>query len=86
MKKYETSAGVKLTEEQCKLVASFERLMKKWDRNICINAIAGQLTLMLLGNTNQNQTSEMSDTGGFNPDNIIDSSNFNRILSDGGDW
>jgi hypothetical protein len=86
MKKYETSAGVELTEEQCKLVASFERLMKKWDRNICINAIAGQLTLMLLGDTSQNQTSEMSDTGGFNPDNIIDSSNFNRILSDGGDW
>jgi hypothetical protein len=86
MKKYETSAGVELTEEQCKLVDSFKSLMKKWDRNICINAIAGQLTLMLLGDTEQNPTPEMSNTGGFNEDNIIEGLNFHDILSDGGDW
>ena len=86
MKKYETAAGIELTEEQCKLVSSFARLMKKWDRNICINAIAGQLTLMLLGDTDQNPIPEMSDTQGFNHDNIIEGLNFTDILSDGGDW
>lgn len=86
MKKYKTNAGIELTDEQCRLVASFERLMKKWDKNICINAIAGQLTLMLLGDTEQNPTPEMSKQEGFNPDNIIEDLLFIGILSDGGDW
>jgi hypothetical protein len=80
----ETYGGVKLTKKQIKQVKSFERLMKDWDRNLCINAIAGKLHIMLLGNTKQNPTPEMSDTDGFNPDNcIID---FPEIIADGGDW
>jgi len=85
MKKYETQAGIELTDEQCKLIASFERLMKKWDKDICINAIARSLHLMLLGDTPKNETPEMSDSGGFNPDNIINTNVFD-VRSDGGDW
>jgi hypothetical protein len=80
----ETSAGVKLTEKQIKQVKAFEKLMKDWDKNLCINAIAGKLIIMLLGDTKQNPTPELSGTGGFNPDNcIID---FPNINADGGDW
>ena len=86
MKTYETAAGVELTPEQCKLVASFERLMKKWDKNICINAICGSLELMLLGDTEQNETPEMGTSGNFNRDNLINHNSFADILSDGGDW
>ena len=84
--KYYTSEGIELTEEQCKLIDSFKRLMKKWDRDICINAIAGSLHLMLLGDTKQNPTPEMSDTGGFNQGNLIEPLTFSNIIADGGDW
>ena len=86
MKRYITNAGVELTKEQCKLLSSFERLMKKWDKDMCINAIAGNLEIMLLGDTNQNPTPELSQTGGFNPDNLIDHVNFSNVNADGGDW
>jgi len=80
----ETNAGIKLTEKQIKQINSFKGLMKDWDRNLCINAIAGKLHIMLLGDTKQNPISELSDTGGFNPENcIID---FNNVNADGGDW
>lgn len=82
--KYHTQAGIELTDEQCKLIDSFKRLMKKWDGDLCINSIAGSLTIMLIGDTEQNKTPEMSNTGGFNQDNIVIM--FNEILSDGGDW
>ena len=80
----ETEAGIELTEEQIKCIKSFKRLMKKWDKDLCINAIAGTLEIMLLGDTEQNPISEMSDTGGFNPENQIIC--FGDIKSDGGDW
>jgi hypothetical protein len=80
----ETYAGIKLTEKQIKQVKAFEKLMKDWDRNLCINAIAGKLHIMLLGDTKQNPIPELSDTGGFNPDNCI--VDFPKILADGGDW
>ena len=86
MKQYYTEVGIELTEEQCKCVASFERLMKKWDGAIRINAIAGVLTLMLDGDTEQNPTPEMSSTGGFNADNVISHKYFGNVKSDGGDW
>jgi len=86
IKKYKTAAGIELTEEQSKLVASFTRLMKKWDKNICINAISGRLTLMLLGDADQNPISEISDEQGFNRDNIIEGLDFTDISSDGGGW
>lgn len=80
----ETDGGVKLTEQQIKCIKSFSRLMKKWDKDLCINAIAGKLHIMLLGDTKQNPISEMSDSGGFNTKNcIID---YKEILADGGDW
>jgi hypothetical protein len=80
----QTDGGIELTEQQIKCIKSFSRLMKKWDKNLCINAIAGQLTIMLLGDTEQNPISEMSNTGGFNDKNIIIS--YSYILADGGDW
>jgi len=86
MRRYETNAGIELTDEQCKLVASFERLMNKWDENLCVNSIAGNLNIMLLGGTNQNPIPEMSDTGGFNQDNLIDHKSFSNVKADGGDW
>jgi len=79
-----TDAGIELTEKQIKQVKSFERLMKKWDKNLCINSIAGVLHIMLLGDTNQNPFPEISDTGSFNYDNQIIS--FQDVKSDGGDW
>jgi hypothetical protein len=79
-----TYAGVKLTKKQTKQVRDFEKLMKNWDRNLCINAIAGKLNIMLLGGTKQNSIPEMSDTKGFNQDNII--IQFPDIIADGGDW
>tara|TARA_R110002072_G_scaffold286748_1_gene451865 strand:- start:753 stop:998 length:246 start_codon:yes stop_codon:yes gene_type:complete len=80
----QTDGGIELTEKQKKCIESFSRLMKKWDKDLCINAIAGQLTIMLLGGTEQNPISEMSDTGGFNDKNIIIS--YYDIFADGGDW
>jgi len=80
----ETNAGIKLTDKQIKQVKSFQRLIKNWDENLCINAIAGVLHIMLLGDTQQNPIPELSDTGGFNPENCIIS--FNDVNSDGGDW
>lgn len=58
--------------------------MSRWDKDLCINAIAGNLTIMLRGGTKQNNVSEMSETGGFNPDNVVQT--FIQIESDGGDW
>jgi hypothetical protein len=86
MKIYSTQAGIELTEEQCKLVNSFERLMKKWNKNICINAIAGNLTLMLLGGTEQNPTPEIGGSDNFNINNVIDHKPFSNVIADGGDW
>ncbi|ELY2011316.1 hypothetical protein SL057_002386 [Flavobacterium psychrophilum] len=80
----ETDSGVKLTKKQIKNINDFEKLMKEWDKNLCINAIAGKLHIMLLGDTKQNPTPELSDTGGFNPDNCI--VDFPKITADGGDW
>lgn len=82
----ETRAGIKLTKKQEENVKALEKLLKVWDKNLCINSIAGSLTIMLRGDTKQNETPEISDTGGFNPENIIEPFNNNQVLSDGGDW
>lgn len=83
----ETKAGVELTKEQIKLVKQFQGLMKKWDKNLCLNAMAGVLHITLLGDTKQNKEPEYTDRGGLNPDNcIVDFSTYRNVLSDGGDW
>ena len=79
-----TDAGVKLTKKQIANINSFEKLMEKWDKDLCINAIAGVLTIMLRGDTKQNPIPEMSNSGGFNPENQV--IRFLDVLSDGGDW
>lgn len=87
MKIYETQAGIVPNEKEQKLITDFSKLMKRWGkdgRNLCINAIAGQLTIMYLGDTKSNPEPEMSNTGGFNHDNII--ATFLDVNSDGGDW
>lgn len=81
-----TAAQINLTEKQIKNIKDFEKLMKNWDRNLCLNAIAGKLHIMLLGDTEQNPIPEMSDTGGFNPKNDIISFSTGFPISDGGDW
>lgn len=82
----ETDAGIKLTEKQIKQVKSFKRLMKDWDRSLCLYAIAGKLHIMLLGDTEQNPIPEKSDTGGFNPLNEIIDFHSGKPIADGGDW
>jgi len=82
----ETNAGIKLTDKQIKNVKSFQRLMKNWDDNLALNAIAGKLHIMLIGDTEQNPTPEMSDTGGFNDDNTIIDFHTGSPSADGGDW
>lgn len=82
----ETEAGVKLTQKQIKNIESLKRLMKNWDKNLCLNAIGGKLHIMLLGGTKQNPTPEMSDSGGFNPDNCIMDFHTGEPYADGGDW
>jgi len=80
----ETRAGIKLTEKQIKNIESLDRLLRKWDKELCINCIAGTLHVMLLGDTNQNPNPEMSGTGGFNPDYIVYTNV--TVNADGGDW
>lgn len=85
--KYETRVGIVPNDKEQKLIADFEKLMKRWKKDgkqIAINAVAGVLTLMYIGDTKSNPTPEMSETGGFNPDNII--VEFMGVMSDGGDW
>ena len=81
----ETKAGIHLTEKQIKNVKSLDRLLKKWDKDLCINCVAGTLYVFLKGNTAQNPVPELSDTGGFNPSNVVYMDS-NCILADGGDW
>ena len=80
-----TDGGIELTEKQIKNVKSMQRLLKNWDKDLQINCVAGTFYIFLKGDTEQNPISEMSDSGGFNPDNVVwmDS---NQILADGGDW
>jgi len=80
----ETRNGVLLTDEQTKLVKSMDRLLKRWDKNLAINCVAGTFHIMLIGDTEQNPNPEMSDTGGFNPDNIAYTNI--SVNADGGDW
>jgi hypothetical protein len=82
----ETRGGVLLTKKQEACVNKLSKLLKTWDKNLAINAIAGNLTVMLLGDTKQNPIPEMSDTGGFNQDNIVDDFDNNNVNADGGDW
>lgn len=82
----QTIAGIKLTKKQEKNVKDLEKLLKGWDKSLCINSMAGSMVVMLLGDTKQNPTPEMSSTGGHNPDNIVGSFNNHGVLCDGGDW
>ena len=75
-----------MTEKQKKNVKDLEKVLKGWDKDLCINAIAGVLTIMLRGDTKQNKIPEMSETGGFNQKNIIEPFNNYQVLADGGDW
>lgn len=80
----ETNAGILLTKKQEKNIKDLDKILSEWDKSLCINAIAGVLHVMLLGDTKQNPIPEISTTGGFNPDNIIYSNS--KIHADGGDW
>ena len=80
----ETAAGVQLTEKQIKNVKAMKRLLKNWDDDLQINCIAGTFYVFLKGDTEQNPFPEMSDTQGFNPQNVVFMQN--KVLADGGDW
>lgn len=82
----ETRAGIKLTKKQEQNVKDLNLLLKRWDKKLSLNAMAGTLYVMLLGDTKQNPTPEMSDTGGYNTDNIVDDLNSQGVSADGGDW
>ena len=82
----ETEGGVKLTKKQIKNVEDFKKLMNNWDENLCLNAIAGKLHIMLLGDTKQNKIPEKSDSGGFNEKNCIYDFYSRKPFADGGDW
>lgn len=82
----ETRAGIKLTKKQAQNVKDLESLLKRWDKSLCINAMAGSLYVMLIGDTKQNSTPEFSETGGLNQDNIVEPFNNYRVNADGGDW
>lgn len=80
----ETKGGVSLTEKQIKNIKSLKRVLQDWDKDLSINSIAGTLTILLVGDTKQNHISDMSETGGFNPENEVWSTG--KVLNDGGDW
>lgn len=80
----ETQAGIKLTDKQIKNVKAMQKLLSKWDKDLCINCIAGKFHIMLKGNTKQNPIPELSNTGGFNHQNEIWGTT--EIYADGGDW
>ena len=80
----ETEAGIKLTDKQIKNVKAMQKLLLNWDKDLCINCIAGNFHIMLKGDTKQNPIPEMSKDGGFNPQNNIWSTC--KIYADGGDW
>lgn len=81
----ETRAGIKLTEKQIKSINSLKRVLKNWDKDLQINCVAGTLYVFLKGDTEQNPIPEMSDTQGFNPENVVYMDMY-RVLADGGDW
>lgn len=85
MKRIYTDGGIELTEKQIKNIRSMKRLLKNWDEDLQINCVAGILYIFLKGDTDQNPEPEMSDTGGFNPDNVA-FMDCTGILADGGDW
>lgn len=80
----ETQNGVKLTDKQVNCIKKLEKVLKNWDKDLHLNAIAGVLMVMLKGDTKQNPNPEMSSSNGFNQDNII--KKFPDIMADGGDW
>ena len=81
----ETRAGIKLTEEEIKLIKSAKRLAKKWRQTtdrLWLFSGSGTLHVMMYEGIT-NPTPEHTQFGGVNPENIIEDID---IPNDGGDW
>lgn len=87
MKEYYTSAGIKCTHEECKLIDSLKRLAKKWEKDgerLWLYSANGTLHVMMRGDREDNPTPDFTRSGGSNIDNSI--TIINGISNDGGDW
>ena len=80
-----TRGGVKLTKKQEQNVKDLNELMKRWDKHLELNSMAGTLYVMLDSYSKNNQP-RMKKLGGLNHLNVVDDFNGNGVSSDGGDW
>lgn len=87
MSKYQTEAGIECTPEECKLIDSLKRLVKKWKKDgkrLWLYSASGTLHVMMHGNTEDNPIPEFTQYGGSNIENSV--TIIDGILNDGGDW
>lgn len=84
----ETEAGVKLDEEEIKLIKSLQRLAKRWEKHgkdLWLYSASGSLHVMLKGDRERNPEPEMVPRyGGVNPVHSV--TVITGITNDGGDW
>lgn len=86
MGKYQTEAGIECTPEECKLIDSFKRLAKRWEKDskrLWLYSASGSLHVIMHGDTDYNPTPEFT-YGGSNINNSI--TIIDGIPNDGGDW